>query len=301
MTCHHLVHSSKESSLTFSEDTANTFSVLWATLQRTQAQQHPASKSFRSLRRSAVLSYAMVFLDFIQSPDLQFVKWCWMILDLWSPFMTKFTCVISAMVVKHSGFDLAKGSAILIAVAFGSEFWSAQICATRSFLVSLLLAAAVTFCCSPPLLLGMWPLQVGNPLWNAEHWKTKCDYSCKWTGVFVCRILCYVCAVVEFWLFHLVVDLILVHRVFLLSTSSSKITMRWNTAKSFYLHSWGVAVAATSPRYWAAVNYAGPNFGGSMWCPPWIDGESKVTSRLGMLGGQPTCCSDEVWGKKVQL
>lgn len=64
----------------------------------------------------------MVFLDFIQSPDLQFVKWCWMILDLWSPFMTKFTCVISAMVVKHSGFDLAKGSAILIAVAFGSEF-----------------------------------------------------------------------------------------------------------------------------------------------------------------------------------
>jgi len=77
--------------------------------------------------------------------------------------------------------------------------------------------------------------------------------------------------------------------------------MRWNTAKSFYLHSWGVAVAATSPRYWAAVNYAGPNFGGSMWCPPWIDGESKVTSRLGMLGGQPTCCSDEVWGKKVQL
>eukprot|EP00434_Breviolum_minutum_P036269 symbB.v1.2.032132.t1/scaffold3813.1/size49824/4 len=34
--------------------------------------------------------------------------------------------------------------------------------------------------------------------------------------------------------------------------------------------------------YWAAVNYAGPNFGGSMWCPPWIDGESKVTSRLGI-------------------
>ena len=44
---------------------------------------------------------------------------------------------------------------------------------------------------------------------------------------------------------------------------------------------------AKSLRYWAAVNYAGPNFGGSMWCPPWIDGESKVTSRLGMLGEQP--------------
>ncbi|CAL1125866.1 unnamed protein product [Cladocopium goreaui] len=34
--------------------------------------------------------------------------------------------------------------------------------------------------------------------------------------------------------------------------------------------------------YWAAVNYAGPNFGGSMWCPPWVDGKEKVTSRLGI-------------------
>ena len=41
---------------------------------------------------------------------------------------------------------------------------------------------------------------------------------------------------------------------------------------------------AQRPRYWAAVNYAGPSFGGSMWCPPWVDGKEKVTSRLGILG-----------------
>ncbi|CAJ1331470.1 unnamed protein product [Effrenium voratum] len=34
--------------------------------------------------------------------------------------------------------------------------------------------------------------------------------------------------------------------------------------------------------YWAAVNYAGPDFGGSMWCPPWVDGKHKITSRIGM-------------------
>ncbi|CAK9017228.1 Omega-amidase NIT2 (Nitrilase homolog 2) [Durusdinium trenchii] len=27
--------------------------------------------------------------------------------------------------------------------------------------------------------------------------------------------------------------------------------------------------------YWAAVNYAGDHFGGSMWCPPWVDGVER--------------------------
>eukprot|EP00929_Paragymnodinium_shiwhaense_P119603 TRINITY_DN91507_c0_g1_i1.p1 TRINITY_DN91507_c0_g1~~TRINITY_DN91507_c0_g1_i1.p1 ORF type:complete len:358 (+),score=33.67 TRINITY_DN91507_c0_g1_i1:90-1076(+) len=33
--------------------------------------------------------------------------------------------------------------------------------------------------------------------------------------------------------------------------------------------------------YWASVNYAGEHFGGSMWCPPWIDGDEKRLHRLG--------------------
>lgn len=184
----------------------------------------------------------MVFLDFIQNPALQFVKWCWMILDQWSPCMTKFTCVISAMVVKQSGFDLAKGSAILIAVAFGSEFWSAQICATRSFLVSLLLAAAVTFCCSPPLLLGMWPLQVGNPLWNAEHWKTKCDYSCKGWSTVVVWMSYFMLCLCSGW------TLIISFGCWFLYTVCSccphplqKLPCDGTLQNPSYLHSWGVA------------------------------------------------------------
>ncbi|CAE7800839.1 unnamed protein product, partial [Symbiodinium microadriaticum] len=34
--------------------------------------------------------------------------------------------------------------------------------------------------------------------------------------------------------------------------------------------------------YWAGVNYAGSYFGGSMWCPPWVDGSDKVVSRMGI-------------------
>lgn len=34
--------------------------------------------------------------------------------------------------------------------------------------------------------------------------------------------------------------------------------------------------------YWAGVNYAGDHFGGSMWCPPWIDGDQALTERLGV-------------------
>ncbi|CAE7835009.1 Nit2 [Symbiodinium sp. CCMP2592] len=34
--------------------------------------------------------------------------------------------------------------------------------------------------------------------------------------------------------------------------------------------------------YWAGINYAGSYFGGSMWCPPWVDGSDKVVSRMGI-------------------
>jgi len=34
--------------------------------------------------------------------------------------------------------------------------------------------------------------------------------------------------------------------------------------------------------YWAGVNYSGQQFGGSIWCPPWVDGDRLTASRLGI-------------------
>jgi len=43
-----------------------------------------------------------------------------------------------------------------------------------------------------------------------------------------------------------------------------------------------IARALENQVYWASVNYAGEDFGGSMWCPPWVDDDSMILEQFGL-------------------
>ena len=158
----------------WAKDTMSTSSILWRAWRRPAQRMRFLSPFSRNLPKNAGLSSVTAFREDTRSLALPSGKWWSMTLDPWLPVMIKSIYAILAMVAKQSGSDLETPCAISIAAVSGWACWFAQTCATLNCLVNLLWVAAATSCCSQQLLPEMSHMQVGNPLWSAELWKTKC-------------------------------------------------------------------------------------------------------------------------------